>query len=120
MNIQRVTANEKVAADRGLVALERGPILFCLEDKDNAFNVNNFILPDNTGLKLSFNKDILTGTYTIQGEGISLNPSTDKLSLQPEKKIFTAIPYNVWDNRGGAAMRVWLPRTVSGFKLSEE
>jgi len=120
MNIQRVTANDKVAADRGLVALERGPILFCLEDKDNAFNVNNFILPDNASLKLSFNKDILTGTYTIQGEGISVNPSTDKLSMLNEKSAFTAIPYNVWDNRGGAAMRVWLPRTVNGFKLSEE
>ncbi|MDP4240040.1 MAG: glycoside hydrolase family 127 protein [Bacteroidota bacterium] len=120
MNIQRVTANEKVAADRGLVALERGPILFCLEDKDNAFNVNNFILPDNADLKLSFNKNIFTGTYTIQGEGIAIDPAADKLSLSTRKKIFTAIPYNVWDNRGGATMRVWMPRTVSGFKLSEE
>lgn len=120
MNIQRVTANEKVKADRGLVALERGPILFCLEDKDNAFNVNNFILPDNSALKLTFNKDIFTGTYTIQGEGNVINPSDDKLSMQTEKKTFTAIPYNVWDNRGGAAMRVWLPRTVGEFKLSME
>jgi len=120
MNIQRVTANDKVAADLGLVAIERGPILFCMEDKDNTFNVNNFILPDNADLKLSFNKDILAGTYTIQGEGISFNPSTDKLSMLNENKTFTAIPYNVWDNRGGAAMRVWLPRTVNGFKLSVE
>jgi DUF1680 family protein len=120
MNIQRVTANEKVAADRGLVALERGPILFCLEDKDNAFDVNNFILPDNAYLKLSFKKDIFNGTYTIQGEGISLNPTENRMGFNSEKKIFTAIPYNVWDNRGGAAMRVWLPRTVSEFKLSVE
>jgi len=120
MNIKRVTANEKVVADKGLVALERGPILFCLEDKDNAFNVHNFILPDQAKLKLIFNKDIFSGTYTIQGEGISVNPSADRLSLSTEKIIFTAIPYNVWDNRGGASMRVWVPRTVSGFKLSEE
>jgi len=120
MNIQRVTANEKVAADRGLVALERGPILFCLEAKDNAFNVNNFILPDNAYFKLSFKKDIFNGTYTIQGEGISLNPAENRMGFNSEKKIFTAIPYNIWDNRGGAAMRVWLPRTVSEFKLSVE
>ena len=117
MNIQRVKAHEKVAADRGLVALERGPVLFCVEDKDNAFNVNSFILPDNAELKLKFNKDIFTGTYTIQGEGIGLNPTADKLGFNVEKKTFTAIPYCVWDNRGGAAMRVWLPRTVSEFKL---
>ncbi|MDD5185830.1 MAG: glycoside hydrolase family 127 protein [Paludibacter sp.] len=120
MNINRVTANEKVKADRGLVALERGPILFCLEDKDNSFDLTNLILPDKAGLKLTFNKDIFTGTYTIQGEGNLIYPSEDKLSLQTEKKTFTAIPYNVWDNRGGAVMRVWLPRTVSEFKLSEE
>ena len=120
MNINRVTANEKVKADRGLVALERGPILFCLEDKDNSFNLNDLILPDEADLKLSFNKDIFTGTYTIQGEGNVIYPSEDKLSLQTEKKSFTAIPYNVWDNRGGAVMRVWLPRTVSEFKLSEK
>jgi len=120
MTIQRVAANEKVAADRGLVALERGPILFCLEDKDNAFDVNSFILPDASALNLTFVKDILSGTYTIQGKGIAISPTTDKLDLRSEAKTFTAIPYNVWDNRGGAKMRVWLPRTVGEFKLSEE
>lgn len=120
MTIQRVAANEKVTADRGLVALERGPILFCLEDKDNAFDVNNFILPDASALTLTFVKDILSGTYTIQGKGVAISPTADKLDLQSEAKIFTAIPYNVWDNRGGAKMRVWLPRTVGEFKLSEK
>jgi uncharacterized protein len=120
MTIQRVTANEKVDADRGMVALERGPVLFCVESKDNNFDVNSFILPDNSNLKLSFNKDIFTGTYTIQGEGVAITPTADKTGLQSSTKNFTAIPYNVWDNRGGAAMRVWLPRTVSEFKLSVE
>jgi hypothetical protein len=120
MKINRVVSHEKVAANRGLVALERGPVLFCLEDKDNSFDVNNYILPDNAALEFLLDKDIFSGTYTIRGEGVSIRPAEDNLSLQNEKKMFTAIPYNVWDNRGGAAMRVWLPRTVSGFKLSEE
>lgn len=120
MTIQRVTANEKVAADRGLAALERGPILYCLEDKDNAFDVNNFILPDVSTLNLTFAKEILSGTYTIKGEGIAISPTADKLGFQSERKTFTAIPYSVWDNRGGSKMRVWLPRTVSEFKLSQE
>lgn len=120
MTIHRVTANEKVTADKGLVALERGPILFCLEDKDNAFDVNNFILPDAASLNLTLVKDILNGTYTIQGEGIAMISTADKLGIQSVTKTFTAIPYNVWDNRGGSQMRVWLPRTVSQFKLSEE
>jgi len=120
MTIQRVIANDKVSADRGLVALERGPVLFCLEDKDNAFDVNSLILPDVSKLNLTFAQDILNGTYTIQGRGVAVSPAADKLGLQSETKTFTAIPYNVWDNRGGSKMRVWLPRTVSMFKLSEE
>jgi len=115
-----VIANDKVSADRGLVALERGPVLFCLEDKDNAFDVNKVILPDMSDLHLIFTKDILSGTYTIQGKGVAINATADKLDLQTETKTFTAIPYNVWDNRGGSKMRVWLPRTVSMFRLSEE
>jgi uncharacterized protein len=120
MKINRVTANEKVEADRGLVALERGPILYCIEDKDNAFDVNNIMLPDNADVKFTLNKDVFKGTFTIQGEGLVLSPKADKLGFDVVKKIFTAIPYNVWDNRGGAKMRVWLPRTVSEFKLSSE
>jgi len=120
MNIHRVSANERVAADRGLIALERGPILYCIEDKDNAFEVNHFIVPDNATLNLVYKPDMLGGIYAIQGEGITITPSTDKLGFQSTKKGFTAIPYNVWDNRGGAKMRVWLPRSVSEFKLSEE
>jgi len=102
------------------VALERGPILFCLEDKDNAFDVNSFVLPDASVLNLSFHKDILSGTYTIQGKGVAISSTADQLNLRSETKTFTAIPYNVWDNRGGSNMRVWLPRTVNEFKLSEE
>ncbi len=120
MNIQRVAANDKVEADRGLVALERGPVLYCIEDKDNQFNVNDFILPDNANLKFVLNKSIFDGTYTIQGQGISLEPTTDKLGFESKQKTFTAIPYSVWDNRGGAAMRVWLPRNVNEFELSKE
>lgn len=120
MPIHRVKANEKVAADRGLIALERGPVLYCVEDKDNAFDVNNLILPDTSDLNLVFEKNILNGTFTIQGEGIELVPATNRLGFTSEKKIITAIPYNVWDNRGGSKMRVWLPRTVNEFKLSEE
>ncbi|HLP05820.1 MAG TPA: beta-L-arabinofuranosidase domain-containing protein, partial [Paludibacter sp.] len=120
MKIQRVVANDMVEADRGLVAFERGPVLYCIEDKDNHFNVNNFILPDKADLKLAFKKDVFNGTYTVEGEGLLLQPTEGNLGFNSVKQPFVAIPYCVWDNRGGSAMRVWLPRTVSQFKLSAE
>lgn len=120
MEVKKVLANEHVVADKGLVALERGPILYCLESKDNSFDVNDFILPDNADIKLVYDQNIFSGTYVLQGSGVTISPSADAVSLDSSKKTFTAIPYNVWNNRGPAFMRVWLPRTVSGFKLSEE
>lgn len=120
MNIQRVIANEKVKADRNLVALERGPVLYCIEETENKFNVNHLILPDSAKLSFKSLPEILNGTYCIQGQGNNIEPSADNVHLNNQNKTFTAIPYAVWDNRGGTAMRVWLPRTVSNFKLSEE
>ncbi len=120
MNIQRVIANEKVKADRNLVALERGPVLFCIEETENKLNVNQLILPDSAKLSFKSFPEILNGTYCIQGQGNYIEPSADNVHLNNQNKTFTAIPYAVWDNRGGTAMRVWLPRTVSSFKLSEE
>jgi hypothetical protein len=120
MEIKKTVANEKVAADRGLVAIERGPILYCLESPDNQFNINNFIIPDHAEMKVVLDKNLLSGINIIQGEGIEIKPSSDQLSLVSAKKTFTAIPYNVWDNREPAVMRVWLPRTVNQFSLSAE
>ena len=120
MEIKRTISNENVVANRGLVSLERGPLLYCIESTDNDFDVNQYIIPDNANLKLMFDKEKFSGINVIQGEGIAIKSSNDNLSLSSEKKSFTAIPYNVWDNRNAAKMRVWLPRNVNQFKLSEE
>lgn len=120
MNINRVIANGKVVADRGQVALERGPILFCLESVDNSFELNRMIIPDVKELRFVHDKSIFSGTYTIQGEGNVIKPTADQLSLENEIVTFKAIPYNVWDNREPAKMRVWLPRTVTQFSLSKD
>ena len=50
MPIRRVVADQKVVADRGRVAIERGPLVYCLEDIDNAQAVDGAILPDGATL----------------------------------------------------------------------
>jgi len=120
MEIERVASNDLVKADKGLVCLERGPILFCIESTDNAFDMNQLIIPDTASLRAELNPQLFNGTYVIEGEGILFTPTTDKLGFRTEKQSFTAIPYNVWDNRGKAKMRVWFPRDVSGTTFSEE
>jgi uncharacterized protein len=95
MPIRRVIAHPKVTADAGLVAVERGPIVYCAEFKDNDVDVSRLKLPDTTKLKANFEPDLFNGVVTITSDG---NPS---LKL---------IPYYLYANRGQGWMRVWMPR----------
>jgi len=120
LNIHRVEANSNVEADRGKVALERGPIVYCLEGTDNKDMFGNMILPDNVVLSSNFEKDKLEGVDVITGEGIVCRPSTDGLSVETQRQTFVAIPYYTWCNRGITKMQVWLPRKVSQINLACE
>ena len=120
MNIHRVEANEKVKDDRRKIAIERGPVVYCLEGIDNNNNLNTIILPDNAPLSVKFQPAKLNGINEISGEAIVLEIATDGLSVQTKKQPFTAIPYYAWSNRGINQMKVWLPRKVKEITISNE
>jgi len=120
MNIHRVEANEKVKDDRGKIAIERGPVVYCLEGIDNNNNLNTIILPDNASLSVKFQPAKLNGINEISGEAIVLEIATDGLSVLTKKQPFTAIPYYAWSNRGINQMKVWLPRKVKEITISNE
>jgi DUF1680 family protein len=102
MPIRRVVANEKVKADTGRVALQRGPVVFCAEWADHPDGqVRGLILPDAQPLTASFAPALLNGVEVIKGRALSAN--------QVEQE-FTAIPYYAWANRGKGEMAVWLRR----------
>jgi hypothetical protein len=106
MPIRRVVANEKVLEDRGKVALERGPIVYCAEWVDNQGHVLNLLLPDNAPLKAEYRKDMLGGIVVVTGKALAL--SSDG---KPVERDFVAIPYYAWSNRGQGEMAVWLRRS---------
>ena len=120
MNIHRVTANPKVQADEGKVAIERGPVVYCLEGDDNGSKLENMIIPDNAGLTATFKPDILGGVTVISGEAVKFEPAEDGMQIKSEKLTFKAIPYFVWINRGTTEMKVWFPRKVEDVILSKE
>jgi DUF1680 family protein len=106
MPIRRIVANENVAEDRGKVALERGPIVYCAEWTDNGGHVLNLILPDTAPLKAEYRKDMLNGVVVVGGRALAL--SSNGKSVQHD---FVAIPYYAWSNRGEGQMAVWLRRS---------
>jgi len=110
LNVHRVEANSNVVVDRGKVALERGPIVYCLEGVDNNNFYGNMSIPDEAILTTTFDKNTLNGIEIIRGEGVLSTTSKEGIALPPKKQSFVAIPYYSWSNRGTTQMEVWLPR----------
>lgn len=96
MDVRKVKANKLVKDDVGKVAIERGPIVYCLEGVDNP-KIDQAEITANTEMTSSFNPNLLGGVEVISGKDPSLG------------KQFIAIPYYVWNNRGASKMKVWLP-----------
>jgi DUF1680 family protein len=117
LNVHRVEANSKVEADRNKVALERGPIVYCLEGIDNGNTLMNMVLPDDAVLSAGFELNKLNGIGNLTGEGIVFKPSEDGLSVLSLKQPFVAIPYYSWCNRGITQMQVWLPRKIAHINV---
>jgi DUF1680 family protein len=111
MPVRRVIANDQVAADKGRVALQRGPIVYAAEWPDNPEgHVRNLVLADNVPLKAEFRPTLLNGVEVITGTSVSLSENESKAVVK-KTQTFTAIPYYAWANRGKGEMTVWLPRT---------
>jgi DUF1680 family protein len=109
MEIKKVAAHEKVEADRGKIALERGPLVYCLEWPDNKDgHVRNLLLEENSRLTTEFVPDLLKGIQVIKGQAIGYEYADDETSLEKQPQDFTAIPYYAWAHRGKGEMTVWL------------
>jgi DUF1680 family protein len=112
MEVRRVRSNDKVKADAGRVALERGPVVYCAEAVDNGGRVLNLVLPDDASLQASHRADLLGGVTVIEGQALALHPAEDGRSVVTRKQPFVAVPYHAWGHRGNGEMAVWLPRRV--------
>ncbi|MCM1313176.1 MAG: glycoside hydrolase family 127 protein [Bacteroides sp.] len=108
MEPRTVKANGKVAADKGRVAIERGPLVYCAEWPDNTCDVLNVLL--NQEPKFVAGDKTIEGTnvMTLTTDAQTLNFSTDG-RLQTKDERLVLIPYYAWAHRGNGNMAVWLP-----------
>lgn len=97
MPVQTVVGNAKIAATRGRVAFERGPVVYCVE------GVNGKIDP--AALTISANARVTAEPCSALLGGVTV------LKISEGAAPIEAIPYYAWNNRGLAPMAVWLKRT---------
>ncbi len=122
LETQLIEANPRVDAVRDSLAIQRGPLVYCLEQIDQPqANLIDVQLDDTATLEAIWREDLLPeGIMAIQTTGYVVEDNRwsgrlyrtlsrgEKLSRQPVR--LTAVPYYIWANRGANAMRVWIPR----------
>ncbi|HMJ68206.1 MAG TPA: beta-L-arabinofuranosidase domain-containing protein [Cyclobacteriaceae bacterium] len=118
MDVKRIVSRKEVKQDEERVALQRGPLVYCVEGADNNGQAWNIILPDNAAFEASFQKDLLEGVTTIKFNAPTLQIASDGQSVKSETKQVIAIPYYAWCNRGQNPMQVWLPRKIKDIKVN--
>ena len=111
MPVRQVVAHPDVEDDRGRVALQRGPLVYCAEWPDNAGRALNLVVPETAVLESEFRPDLLEGIQAVQGEVRAMERDGSSDRTIPHQ--LTAIPYYAWANRGRGEMAVWLAREPS-------
>jgi DUF1680 family protein len=110
-----VRAHPSVAQDVGRVALQRGPLVYCLEGVDHDESVRALLLPPRAPLSARFEPSLLGGVAVIEGEAAApaRGPWKDRLytpaASRRRRLPLRAIPYYAWDNRAPGEMVVWVP-----------
>lgn len=117
MQAQKVIANEQVKANTGRFALQRGPLVYCLESPDNSdSSVMNIVVPKETPVQAVYKPDLLNGVMTLQMTGLATRRQANSEALLQASQNVTAIPYYAWANRGPSEMEVWIASEASVAK----
>lgn len=120
MPVRRVQAHEKVWYNKGLLCMERGPILYTLEaidqKKDYVFDI---VISRNSKISNHFDEKLLGGVVILEGDAYIVNK--DSINNIVEIPItFKAIPYSTWNNRGYGQMVTWTPESAEYAILRPE
>jgi DUF1680 family protein len=114
MPVNLVETNPHVRNNRGKLALTRGPLVYCLEEKDNGEELFKFHAGTPGDFKVNYEKDLLEGVYTISFTGKKEKDWQDgalyrsRAEGEYEDRELKFIPYYAWANRGGGEMTVWV------------
>ncbi len=108
MPIRRIHADPRVKADAGLVALQRGPIVYCVEAIDHAGRVRHLSLPPEAPLRAEHRSELLGGVTVLRGQAAAREVGSD----EPVAVELLAVPYYAWDNRQGGEMAVWIAEDI--------
>lgn len=114
MPVERVYAHPDVRADVASIALQCGPIIYCLEQADHAVPLHRIELPADAKVTARFDEGLFGGVLVLEAEAVALSDNgwDDTLYRTAPPEVLPcpirAIPYYTWDLRDAGAMTVWV------------
>ena len=117
MPVERVMSHPNIRQTAGQIALQRGPLVYCLEEVDNGPRLANICIPHDASMAASFDSELFGGATAITGPGLRIEPAEEDAALyrhhsraryNESEVAVKAIPYFLWANREPGEMRVWI------------
>ena len=94
MPVEVESADPQVMENIGKRAIQRGPLVYCVEETDIPGHFDQLTLTPDTKFQTSFENDLLNGVKTVNAKN--------------GQQLITFIPYYAWDNREAGKMKVWI------------
>ncbi len=114
MSVERIKSHPQLRYNIGKVTIQRGPVVYCLEEIDNGSNLFDLKLPSNNELIAEYDQELLGGITIIRGTALRTDKESwdSKLYQSGQEKLVTVpimlIPYYAWSNRESGEMLVWI------------
>ncbi len=112
MPVRKIYTNTLVKENIGCVALERGPIVYCFEEKDNGANIQELWIKKDEKIEVGkYEPEVLGGIVPLKIRGLRIyahNSLYFEGGFMQREEELTAIPYYTWGNRGLNQMRIWM------------
>ncbi len=113
-------AHPRIDPTRGSLTIERGPLVYCLEQIDSTANIADVEIDPAAPLQTEWQPDVMGGTMFVKVGGYAVDTSdwgdtlyrtSGKQEVKKQPVQLTAVPYQLWSNRDSGAMRVWIPKS---------
>ena len=118
MPIQRIQAQEVLKQDQQRIAIQRGPLVYCIEGADNDGKAWNIVFPNNATIVEKPMQVLTEKVIGLSASLPSLQINAEGTQVQTVIKEVIAIPYYTWCNRGSNQMQVWFPTSIKDVKLN--
>jgi DUF1680 family protein len=118
MSIKKVVARNELKYNNERIALQRGPLVYCIEGADNNGKAWNVVAPSKSAFETENFNVLDEKVVSLIADLPVLAIASDGLSAKTSNQKVRAIPYYTWCNRGSNPMQIWLPVSLKDVKIN--